>query len=75
MDGDFGEDGYDDEYVEVSVPTELIKRLINAISEVMQGWEKESGGEFTALIGNTALHIATDFIDASMAKIQGETMQ
>jgi hypothetical protein len=72
MDRDFGED---DEYVEVSVPTELIKRLINAIIEVMQDWEKESKGEFSPLIGNTALHIATDFIVASMVKIQGETMQ
>ena len=75
MDGDFGEDGYDDEYFEVSVPTELVKRLINAISGVMQEWEKESGGEFTALIGNAAMHMATDFIDASMEKIRGETVQ
>jgi hypothetical protein len=64
-----------DGYVEVSVPTELIKRLINAISGVMQEWEKESKGEFTALIGNTAMHIAADFIDASMERVQGETMQ
>ena len=71
MDGDFGEDGY----VAVSVPTELVKRLINAISDVMQEWEQESNEEFTALVGNTALHIATDFIDASMVKIHGETMQ
>lgn len=78
MDGDFGEDGYDDEYVEVSVPTELVKRLINAISDVMQGWEREAisrGQEFNALIGNSAMHIATNFIDASMERIQGETMQ
>jgi len=75
MAGDFGEDGHDDEYFEVSVPTELVKRLINAISDVMQKWEKESDGEFTALIGNAAMHIATDFIDSNMEKMRGETIQ
>jgi hypothetical protein len=68
-------DGEGDDYVEVSVPTELVKRLINAISSVMQSWEKESKDEFNALIGYTAMHIAIDFIDASMEGSNGETLQ
>jgi hypothetical protein len=71
MEGDDGEG----DYIAVSVPTELVKRLINAISGVMQEWEKEHKGGFTALVGNAAMHIATEFIDASMERVQGETMQ
>ena len=37
MDGDFREG----EYVEVSVPTELVRRLIDAITDVMQEWQEE----------------------------------
>lgn len=74
MERDSGEDGY----IEVSVPTELVKRLINAISDVLKEWGKEAsdrGEMFTALVGNSAMHIATDFIDASMERLQGETLQ
>jgi len=74
MDGDFREG----EYVEVSVPTELVRRLIDAITDVMQEWQEEAkdrGEVFTALVGNSAMHIATDFIDASIERLHGETMQ
>ena len=74
MDGDFREG----EYVEVSVPTELVRRLIDAITDVMQEWQEEArdrGEVFTALVGNSAMHIATEFIDASIEKLYGETMQ
>lgn len=67
-----------DGFVEVSVPTELVKRVVNAISAVMREWEmeqREQGEEFNALIGNSAVHLAVRFIDDCMEKIPGETMQ
>ena len=75
MEGDFGEDL---EYIEVSVPTQLVRRLIDAITDVMQEWGEEAkdrGEVFTALVGNSAMHIAIDFIDASIEKLHGETLQ
>jgi hypothetical protein len=74
MDGDFGEG----EFVAVSVPTDLVRRLIDAITDVMQEWEEEAkdrGEIFTALVGNSAMHIATEFIDASIENLHGETLQ
>ena len=35
-----GHDG-EDEYVEISVPTELVRRVVNAITTVMIEWERE----------------------------------
>jgi len=67
-----------DEFVEVAIPTELVKRVVNAISAVMREWElerREDGEEFNALIGRSAAHLAVRFIDDCMEKIPGETMQ
>lgn len=74
MDGDFGEDGY----VEISVPTELVKRVVMAITDVMVQWaseQKDAGGTFSVLIGNAAMHIAVDYLDTISEKVTGETMQ
>lgn len=68
----------DDEFVEVSIPTALIGRLIHAISDVMIQWEAEckaEGGEFNALIGVSAAHMAVDFIDKCMDRMPNETVQ
>lgn len=68
----------DDDYVEVSVPTELVKRVINGVSDVMKDWEEESrnrGDEFNLLIGMSAMRLAFDFIEKSMMQREGETMQ
>lgn len=66
------------EFVEVTVPTELIKRVVEAISEVMIKWEQEqrdAGQEFNALIGASAVHMAMQFIDNCMERMPNETMQ
>jgi hypothetical protein len=76
MERDDWEDAGD--YVEVSVPTELVKRVVSAISITMMDWEKEQrdkGEEFNALIGMSAVKLALDFIGESMENIHGETMQ
>jgi hypothetical protein len=74
MDGDFGEDGY----IEISVPTELVRRVVTAITDVMVEWEREqreAGEKFTALIGNAAVHIAMDYLDTIASVMDGETIQ
>lgn len=66
------------EYVEVSVPTELVKRVINGVSDIMKEWEAEATSkdqEFNALIGMAAMRIAFDFIETSMENMSTETMQ
>ena len=66
------------EYVEVSVPTELVKRVINGVSDIMKDWEVEATSqdqEFNALIGMAAMRIAFDFIETSMENMSTETMQ
>ena len=68
----------DSEFVEVSVPTELVKRVVEAIGGVMMQWQveqKEKGEEFNALIGASAVHIAMDFMDACMERLPNETIQ
>jgi hypothetical protein len=78
MDGDFGEDGYDDEYIEISVPTELVRRVVTAITDVMVEWEKEqreAGEKFSVLTGNAAMHIAMDYLDTIASVVDGETIQ
>lgn len=67
-----------EEFVEVTVPTELIKRVVEAISDVMVQWEQEQrdiGVEFNALIGASAVHMAMQFIDRCMERLPNETMQ
>lgn len=67
-----------EEFVEVTVPTELIKRVVEAISDVMIQWEQEQrdvGVEFNALIGASAVHMAMQFIDRCMERLPNETMQ
>ena len=74
MDGDFGED----EYVEISVPTELVRRVVTAITDVMVEWEKEqreAGEKFSVLTGNAAMHIAVDYLDTIAGAVTGETVQ
>jgi hypothetical protein len=74
MDGDFGED----EYVEVSVPTELVRRVVTAIADVMVEWEqeqREAGENFSVLTGNAAMHIAMDYFDTIASVVDGETIQ
>lgn len=71
----YGEDG---DYVEVSVPTELVKRVISGMSNIMQEWEGEASGrdeEFSALIGVAAMKIALDFIETSLSSLEGRTIQ
>lgn len=66
------------DYVEVSVPTELVKRVINGVSDIMKDWEAEATSkdqEFNALIGMAAMRIAFDFIETSMENMSTETMQ
>lgn len=68
----------DSEFVEISVPTELVKRVVEAIGGVMMQWQveqKEKGEEFNALIGASAVHIAMDFMDACMERLPNETIQ
>ena len=68
----------DGEFVEISVPTELVKRVVEAIGGVMMQWQveqKEKGEEFNALIGASAVHIAMDFMDACMERLPNETIQ
>ncbi len=67
-----------DEYVEVSVPTELVRRVISGLGDIMQEWERESrlkGEEFNAMIGTSAIHIAVQFMDRCMERMVGETIQ
>ena len=67
-----------DELGEVTVPTELVKRVVEAISNVMIEWEDEQraiGVEFNALIGTSAVHMAMQFIDRCMERLPNETMQ
>ena len=67
-----------EEFVEISVPTELVKRVVEAISNVMIDWEQEqrdAGIEFNALIGASAVHMAMQFIDRCMERLPNETMQ
>lgn len=67
-----------DDYVEVSVPTELVKRVVDAISTTMMQWESEQraeGEEFNALVGMSAVKLALDFIGESMENMRGETVQ
>ncbi len=74
MDGDFREDGY----VEISVPTELVKRVVMAITDVMVQWaseQKDTGGTFSVLTGNAAMHIAVDYLDTIAGEVTGETIQ
>lgn len=71
-------DGEDCGFVEISVPTELVKRVINGMSDIMQKWEKESadkGDEFTALVGVAAMEIAFDFIKTSLSSLADRTIQ
>lgn len=68
----------DDEFVEVTVPTELVRRVIAAISDVMMQWESEcrdKNEEFNALIGTSAVHMAMRFIDTCMERMPEETVQ
>jgi hypothetical protein len=68
----------DDEFVEVAIPTELVRRVIASISETMMEWENEcqiNGAEFNALIGTAAVHAAVRFIDTSFGQMEGETIQ
>lgn len=68
----------DDEFVEVSVPTELVKRVVEAIGGVMMQWQMEQkakGEEFNALIGASAVRVAMDFMDACMERLPNETIQ
>ena len=68
----------DSEFVEISVPTELVKRVVEAIGGVMMQWQieqKEKGEEFNALIGASAVHLAMDFMDACMERLPNETIQ
>lgn len=74
MDRDCGED----EYVEISVPTELVKRVVMAITDVMVQWaseQREAGESFSVLIGNAAMHIAVDYLDTIAGSVPGETIQ
>jgi hypothetical protein len=71
-------DDWEDDYVEVSVPTELVRRVISGLSDIMMEWEHEcrdKGEEFNAMIGTSAIHIAVQFIDRSMQRMAGETIQ
>jgi len=76
-----GHDGEGNEYVEVSVPTQLVMRVVNAIIDVMVEWERErteAGEDFDALIGNAAAHVAVDFLDTMTLAVpepKQETMQ
>ncbi len=77
---DMERDDWEDaeELVEVTVPTELVKRVVEAISNVMIEWEDEQraiGVEFNALIGTSAVHMAMQFIDRCMERLPNETMQ
>lgn len=68
----------DDDYVEISVPTELVKRVVNAVSDVMCEWEAEAtrkGEDFNLLIGMSAIKLAFDFMDTSVQRLEKETMQ
>lgn len=68
----------DSEFVEIAIPTELIRRVIASISDTMLEWEEEcqrNGTEFNALIGTAAVHAAVRFIDTSFGQMEGETMQ
>jgi hypothetical protein len=72
-----GHDG-EGEYVEISVPTELVRRVISAITDVMIQWEREQRedeGSFSALTGNAAMHIAVDYLDTIAVAAATETMQ
>jgi hypothetical protein len=74
MDGDFRED----EFVEISVPTELVRRVVTAITDVMVEWEqeqREAGEKFSVLTGNAAMHIAMDYLDTIAVVMDGETLQ
>lgn len=74
MDRDCGED----EYVEISVPTELVRRVVESITDVMVQWEREqreAGESFSVLIGNAAMHIAVDYLDTIAGAVTGETIQ
>jgi hypothetical protein len=74
MDGDFRED----EFVEISVPTELVRRVVTAITDVMVEWEqeqREAGEKFSVLTGNAAMHIAMDYLDTIASVVDGETLQ
>lgn len=67
-----------DDYVEISVPTELVKRVVNGVSDVMREWEAEAtsrGEEFNLLIGMAAVKLAFDFMDTSVQRLEKETMQ
>lgn len=75
MGADFGEDGG---YVEISVPTQLVGRVVNAIVDVMVQWEQEqseAGEGFNALTGNAAMHIAVDYLDAIVEAAAKGTIQ
>lgn len=68
----------DGDFVEISVPTELVKRVVEAIGGVMMQWQieqKEKGEEFNALIGASAVRVAMDFMDACMERLPNETIQ
>ena len=72
-----GHDG-EGEYVEISVPTELVRRVVNAITTVMIEWEREqreADVSFSALTGNAAMHIAVDYLDTIAVAVATETMQ
>jgi len=72
-----GHDG-EDEYVEISVPTELVRRVVDAITSVMIEWEREqreADVSFSALTGNAAMHIAVDYLDTIAVAVATETMQ
>lgn len=74
MDGDLRED----EFVEISVPTELVRRVVTAIADVMVEWEREqreAGENFSALTGHAAMHIAMDYLDTIASASDGETLQ
>ena len=73
-----GHDGEDGEYIEISVPTELVRRVINAITSVMIEWEREQREvdvSFSALTGNAAMHIAVDYLDTIAGAVERETIQ
>ena len=68
----------DCEFVEIAVPTELVRRIIEGLSDIMQEWEAEArdkGDEFNAMIGTSAIHIAVQFMDRCMQRMAGETVQ
>lgn len=76
MERDDWEDDCD--FVEISVPTELVKRIIEGLSDIMQEWEgeaREKGEEFNVMIGTSAIHIAVQFMDRCMQRMAGETVQ